>query len=61
MASRLGGALAPLLVIPLQQAFGWRSVFHIFSVIGLVWAVGWFVWFRDDPRQKSGVNEAEMA
>jgi MFS family permease len=61
MASRLGGALAPLLVIPLQSAFGWRSVFHIFSVIGLVWAVGWFIWFRDDPREKSGVNEAELA
>jgi MFS transporter, ACS family, glucarate transporter len=61
MASRLGGALAPLLVIPLQQAYGWRSVFHIFSVIGLIWAVGWFVWFRDDPREKSGVNEAELA
>jgi MFS transporter, ACS family, glucarate transporter len=60
MASRLGGAIAPLLVIPLQQAFGWRSVFHIFSVIGLIWAVVWFVWFRDDPREKSGVNEAEL-
>jgi MFS transporter, ACS family, glucarate transporter len=60
MASRLGGALAPLLVIPLQRAFGWRSVFHIFSVVGLIWAVGWYIWFRDDPKEKSGVNEAEL-
>lgn len=61
MASRLGGALAPLLVIPLQNAYGWRSVFYVFSVIGCVWAVGWYIWFRDDPREKSGVNEAELA
>ncbi len=60
MASRLGGALAPLLVIPLQDAFGWRAVFYIFSVIGVIWAVGWYTWFRDDPRKKSGVNEAEL-
>ncbi len=60
MASRLGGALAPLLVIPLQNAFGWRSVFYIFSVIGVIWAVGWYAWFRDDPREKAGVNAAEL-
>lgn len=60
MASRLGGALAPLLVIPLQNAFGWRAVFYIFSVIGVIWAIGWYIWFRDDPREKSGVNEAEL-
>jgi MFS family permease len=61
MASRLGGALAPVLVIPLQNAFGWRSVFYIFSVIGCIWAVVWYIWFRDAPREKSGVNEAELA
>ena len=61
MASRLGGALAPLLVIPLQLAFGWRSVFYIFGAVGSLWAVGWYVWFRDNPREKSGVNEAELA
>jgi ACS family glucarate transporter-like MFS transporter len=60
MASRLGGALAPFLVIPLQSAFGWRAVFYFFSLIGVVWAIAWYAWFRDDPRQMAGVNKAEI-
>jgi ACS family glucarate transporter-like MFS transporter len=28
-ASRLGGALAPLLIVPIEACFGWRSVFWV--------------------------------
>ncbi len=59
MASRLGGALAPVLVIPLQHAFGWRMSFLVFGMAGLVWAVTWYLWFRDTPREKAGVSEEE--
>lgn len=61
MASRVGGAIAPVLVIPLQQAFGWRAAFYIFGAVGVVWAVLWFVWFRDHPSQKQGVTPGEIA
>ena len=60
MASRLGGALSPLLVAPLLLAFGWRSVFYIFSTFGIVWAVIWWRWFRNHPTEKEGVNQAEI-
>lgn len=60
MASRLGGAISPLLVVPLISAYGWRSVFYIFSTFGIVWAVVWWIWFRDSPRDKKEVNEAEF-
>lgn len=60
-ASRLGAAIAPLTVIPLQRILGWRPVFFIFGVIGLVWAAAWYFWFRDYPREKSGVSAAELA
>ena len=59
-ASRLGAAIAPLIVVPLQRALGWRPVFYIFGVVGLVWAAAWYLWFRDYPREKSGVSEAEI-
>ncbi len=59
-ASRLGAALTPYLVLPLQDRIGWRTVFYIFGAIGLVWAVGWFIWFRDWPHLKSGVSQAEL-
>ncbi len=60
MASRIGGALAPLIVVPLQARFGWRAVFYMFGALGVVWAVIWYFWYRDYPEQKSGVNSAEV-
>jgi ACS family glucarate transporter-like MFS transporter len=60
MASRIGGAISPLLVVPLQAAFGWRAVFYVFSVIGVMWAVFWYAWFRDYPHLKANVSKAEL-
>ncbi len=61
MASRIGGALSPILVIPIQQAWGWRAAFYLFGIIGIVWAAVWFIWFRDDPRRKKNITAAEIA
>jgi MFS transporter, ACS family, glucarate transporter len=46
-ASRFGGALAPLLVVPLQVHIGWRWTFVLFSVAGLMWATVWRRFYRD--------------
>jgi ACS family glucarate transporter-like MFS transporter len=59
MASQLGGALAPLLVVPIQVHYGWRASFYVFGVLGVVWSAVWYVWFRDTPAQKAGVSAAE--
>jgi len=61
MASRIGGAIAPILVIPLQQAWGWRVSFFIFGAVGLAWAAVWFWWFRDRPADQPGITPAEIA
>ncbi len=61
MAGRLGGALSPLLVYPLVQWWGWRSVFYAFSLPGIVWAVCWWKSFRDYPQEHPRVNAAERA
>lgn len=44
-ASRFGGALAPLLVVPLQNWIGWRQTFVVFGVIGLLWVLAWRIWY----------------
>ena len=49
MCSQLGGALSPLLVLPIQQAFGWRMSFYVFGCLGALWSVVWFWQFRDYP------------
>ncbi|MGH9352284.1 MAG: MFS transporter [Terriglobia bacterium] len=46
-ASRVGGALAPLLVVPIQSLWGWRASFWIFGLMGLIWAAVWYGWYRD--------------
>jgi MFS family permease len=60
MASRLGGAISPLLVVPIMAAWGWRSAFYAFGLIGVVWCVIWYAWYRDLPSEKRGVTQKEI-
>ena len=60
-ASRIGGALSPLLVVPLLHAVGWRGMFCAFSALGLVWAALWRRWFHDHPAAQPGITPAEIA
>lgn len=59
-ASRLGGALAPLIIVPLQHYFGWRSVFWILALAGFAWAAIWYAWFRNRPDQQRGITTVEL-
>jgi len=59
-ASRFGGALSPLLVVPLQAALGWRASFWIFGALGVLWAAAWWTWFHDDCRQQPGITGREL-
>jgi MFS family permease len=59
-ASRAGGALSPLLVVPLLHAIGWRGMFCTFSVLGLIWAVLWRRWFHDRPSEHPGISREEL-
>jgi MFS transporter, ACS family, glucarate transporter len=59
-AGRIGGALTPLVVVPLVHAFGWRIAFGILGLIGISWAILWYAWFRDEPREKRSVTPAEI-
>jgi sugar phosphate permease len=60
MASQIGGAVAPLLVVPIQMRYGWRASFYVFGVLGVCWAAIWYAWFRDSPAEKRGVSQAEL-
>ena len=61
MASQAGGALAPLLVVPIQAMYGWRASFYVFGLLGVVWSAVWFLWYRDNPLEKTGITAAELA
>lgn len=59
--SRSAAALTPVLVVALVGAssLSWRLPFLIFAVVGLVWAVGWYAFYRNSPSEHWRVNAAE--
>ena len=61
LSARWGGAFTPLLVVWVLGFMSWRHAFVMFGAMGLVWAVAFYRWFRDNPRDHKGVNEAELA
>src|SRR6185295_12891043 len=61
MGARWGGALTPLLVVVVMAFVSWRHAFLVFAFLGVVWTILFYRWFRDNPRDHKGVNEAELA
>ena len=60
-ASRFGGALAPITVIPLMAWLGWRVTFVVFGSLGIIWGLIWFFWYRDKPEIMKGITPGELA
>ncbi|MDB5675400.1 MAG: transporter [Sphingomonas bacterium] len=60
-ASRFGGALAPLLLVPINRYLGWHGVFIVLGAIGFCWAIAWRGWFRDIPAEQPGITAEEIA
>lgn len=56
----LAGALTPKLVGWLSDLMPWRWVFVVFGFVGVVWALAWWFWYRDEPRDKSGTSPEEV-
>ena len=71
LMARWGGAFSPLLfgmmwraLDPMGTAMGiasWRLAFWMSGLIGLVWVVLFYRWFRDDPADHPAANASELA
>ena len=61
LSARWGGAFTPMLVAAVLAFVNWRWAFVIFGAMGVVWAVAFYRWFRDRPREHPSVNAAELA
>jgi ACS family glucarate transporter-like MFS transporter len=58
-AMLLGGAASFTASQRLINVVGWRWSFVIFALAGVVWALAFYVWFRDDPANHPQANSAE--
>ena len=61
MSARWGGAFTPLLVVWVFRFMSWRHAFALFGGVGVIWAVVFYWWYRDNPRNHPSVNDAEIA
>ncbi|MBT2613882.1 MFS transporter [Bacillus sp. ISL-78] len=54
-----GPVIAPGISVALLAAFGWRSVFYLFAIPGIVISIFWYIVSRDKPEMHSWVSEYE--
>ncbi len=50
--------LMPVLTL-IQDALGWRGLFIVSGIIGIVWAIVWYMFYRD-PRDHKSISESEL-
>ena len=50
--------LTPVLA-SLETRFGWRFIFQATGLVGLLWALGWWLLYRE-PTEARGINQAEL-
>jgi sugar phosphate permease len=58
--SRLGSAVTPPIVAWIIFEYGWRAPFFVFGTLGIVWAIAWYLYYRDSPDEHEGVNASEL-
>ena len=70
LSARWGGAFTPLLVGWMLATGGdgkpglglhYKWIFVIFGALGILWAIFFYRWFRDYPKDHPSVNAAELA
>ena len=59
--SRLAIAITPLVAVVIMNAWGWRWIFYIFALLGIIWSLVFFSFYRNRPEDEPRVNAAELA
>jgi MFS transporter, ACS family, glucarate transporter len=59
LSARWGGAFTPPLVFLVFKLMSWRHAFELFGGLGVIWAVFFYAWYRDHPRDNHKLNAAE--
>jgi MFS family permease len=58
--SRLAIAFVPFLAVSIMAAFGWRWIFYLFGVAGLLWSLAFYLLYGNVPEQHPKVNQPEL-
>lgn len=58
--SKFGGAIAMPLIVWLIALVGWKATFVVIGLLGVIWGVIWFIYFKENPEDHKGVNKEEL-
>ena len=59
--SRTGGAVSPIIVVAIVAWTGsWRYAFFVLGALGIVWALAFYVMYRNSPTDVPAVNGQEL-
>jgi MFS transporter, ACS family, aldohexuronate transporter len=59
-ASMIGSFIAPFLVVPIAERYGWRAGFLVPSTLGLFWVAAWWMAYRE-PHEHRFMTSAEAS
>ncbi|MEO6723215.1 MAG: MFS transporter [Ferruginibacter sp.] len=59
IGSQIGSAIAPLIIIPLAISFGWRIPFYVLAVVGIIWVLICYYWFKNLPEEVKNISPKE--
>lgn len=59
-ASRIGAALTPFVVLPIQQKYSWHVSFYTLGFVGLVWVLFFIFWQKEDPSACKNITPQEL-
>lgn len=58
--SKFGGAVGIPVITWLLLTFGWKEMFVILGSLGVIWALIWFKFFKNNPEDHPSVNKEEL-
>ena len=58
--ARLGNAVTPPVVVALMAWLTWRGAFVALGAVSMVWAVVWWLYYRDDPHDHATITPADL-
>ncbi len=59
-SARLGNAVTPPLVAWLIALISWRGSFVVVGAVSCLWAIAWWVYFRDEPASHAGITARDL-
>lgn len=58
-AASIGSILAPIIILMLYLALGWKLTFIVVGTLGLIWLVPWLIINKKGPKEHNWITEHE--